>query len=316
MRIGISGAVRLFGLIAAGIFLTNAAVAVFSLAQLRVGGELYTQIADGKDLIGDILPPPEYVIEAYLEATLAKNNPASVKVQRAAIEKLHKDFTDRRKFWSEADLPVVIKQDLETAAKAAEPFWTTVENGLLQALEKGDSAKAQADYEQAQNYYALHRAAIDHLVEDTNAFNANLEQTAASHNRFFSLLLYATSAIGLLIIVLGSAGIVRWVVRPHDRCDACAGAWGVEHQRAVPATARRNWRHGGFGADLQGCLYRKMPDGNGGRKTKWRGRGRTGSHRSDESGDPTSIENGHGGIGDGARKSVKWQSNQPPRSSL
>jgi methyl-accepting chemotaxis protein len=34
----------------------------------KVNGPAYKQIVDGKDLIADILPPPEYIIEAFLTA--------------------------------------------------------------------------------------------------------------------------------------------------------------------------------------------------------------------------------------------------------
>ncbi len=39
----------------------------FALRTLKVGGHLYGQIVLGKDLLADILPPPEYIIEPYLE---------------------------------------------------------------------------------------------------------------------------------------------------------------------------------------------------------------------------------------------------------
>lgn len=42
---------------------------VSTIGTLKVGGPIYTQIVLGKDLIADILPPPEYLIESYLEAT-------------------------------------------------------------------------------------------------------------------------------------------------------------------------------------------------------------------------------------------------------
>ena len=48
----------------------------FSFSQLKVGGPVYKQVAQGKDLVADILPPPEYLIEAFLEATLAVQAPA------------------------------------------------------------------------------------------------------------------------------------------------------------------------------------------------------------------------------------------------
>jgi hypothetical protein len=33
---------------------------------VKANGPIYVKIAQGKDLIADILPPPEYIIESYL----------------------------------------------------------------------------------------------------------------------------------------------------------------------------------------------------------------------------------------------------------
>ncbi|HQN49646.1 MAG TPA: hypothetical protein PK913_01115, partial [Phenylobacterium sp.] len=49
--------------------LVLASASLVSLQVLRIEGPLYHRISLGKDLIADILPPPEYVIEAYLETT-------------------------------------------------------------------------------------------------------------------------------------------------------------------------------------------------------------------------------------------------------
>jgi methyl-accepting chemotaxis protein len=42
-----------------------------STERIKVNGPVYQEIERGKDLIADILPPPEYIIEAYLVALQA-----------------------------------------------------------------------------------------------------------------------------------------------------------------------------------------------------------------------------------------------------
>lgn len=39
-----------------------------TLAAVKVNGPYYKNIVQGKDLIADILPPPEYLLESYLNA--------------------------------------------------------------------------------------------------------------------------------------------------------------------------------------------------------------------------------------------------------
>ena len=57
---------------------------IYALSEVKVGGPLYDKIKLGNDLIADILPPPEYVIESYPEATLALNNPAKLPASRTS----------------------------------------------------------------------------------------------------------------------------------------------------------------------------------------------------------------------------------------
>src|SRR6202034_1926220 len=101
LRLTISRAILIFGLITAAGLGAVIATSVYGLAQLKVGGPLYNQIKLGNDLIADILPPPEYVIEAYLEATLALQDRSSFSVHGDRLVQLKKEYDDRRDFWSQ-----------------------------------------------------------------------------------------------------------------------------------------------------------------------------------------------------------------------
>ncbi|MDB5651748.1 MAG: Methyl-accepting chemotaxis protein, partial [Hyphomicrobiales bacterium] len=89
--------------------LTIAGAASLSLQQLRIGGAAYQAIVAGKDLVADVLPPPLYVIEAYLEANLLAENPAGLPDARQKFANLRKDFNERRTFWSTAELPAAMR---------------------------------------------------------------------------------------------------------------------------------------------------------------------------------------------------------------
>src|ERR1700752_532281 len=96
LRLTISRAILIFGLITAAGLGAVIATSVYGLAQLKVGGPLYNQIKLGNDLIADILPPPEYIIEAYLEATLALHDPAQLAAHRDRLAQLQKEYDERR----------------------------------------------------------------------------------------------------------------------------------------------------------------------------------------------------------------------------
>ncbi len=69
-----------------------------ALQRLKIGGPAYDKIIAGKDLVADILPPPAYVIEAYLEAHLALREPEEAGAHLKRIQQLKSDYLARRDF--------------------------------------------------------------------------------------------------------------------------------------------------------------------------------------------------------------------------
>src|ERR1700730_14896779 len=103
-RISISAAIIIYALVtAAGLFAVRS-TSGYALQKMRIGGALYTQIKLENDLFADILPPPEYVLEAYLEATLAVRDPSTVTARRDRLVQLHKDYDERREDWIKSAL--------------------------------------------------------------------------------------------------------------------------------------------------------------------------------------------------------------------
>ena len=221
IRLSISKAVTLFGVITlmglAAVILTN----FLALKQLKVGGPVYTEIKLGNDLVADILPPPEYVIEAYLEATLALREPATLEARQARLKQLRKDYDERKVFWAGSDLSASLKSMLtEKSDAVVQRFWKAVEDDLLPALARGDSAAAEKAYGQVTSTYNAHRAVIDSLVELANQKNTELEQTASQSDFSYSAVAWSVSAAVLAIVVLGLLGIAFGVVRPIARMTA------------------------------------------------------------------------------------------------
>ncbi|MBA2397733.1 MAG: hypothetical protein H0V72_03385 [Bradyrhizobium sp.] len=80
IRVSISAAIILFG-VTTGLGLAAMVITSgYALNQLRIGSALYSHIKLGNDLVADILPPPEYVVESFLEVTLALRDPSKLSV--------------------------------------------------------------------------------------------------------------------------------------------------------------------------------------------------------------------------------------------
>jgi methyl-accepting chemotaxis protein len=239
-RLTISRAVLIFGLITAAGLGAVIATSVYGLAQLKVGGPLYNQIKLGNDLIADILPPPEYVIEAYLEATLVLREPAQLSAHRDRITQLKKEYDERREFWIKSDLDPALKAKLvEKSDQEVRRFWTAIQDGLLPALAKGDGAAAAKSYAEITARYTAHRAIIDDIVKQTNDQNAATEVAATERVSTFTLVLWGVSAVVFLIIGAGLFGVAFGVIRPiAEMTKVMKGLAGGDLTVTVPALSR------------------------------------------------------------------------------
>lgn len=242
LRITISRAIFAFGMLTVSGLLSVIFASNYALSQLKVGGPLYDKIKLGNDLVADILPPPEYVIEAYLEATLALQDPASLTTRRDRLVQLKKDYDDRRDFWSKSDLDPAIKSKLTGTSHAdVTRFWNAVEQSFLPAVAKGDTASAAKSYAEITAAYTAHRTVIDEIVKQTTDDNAATEAEANGRVKFFTWILWGISAFVLLIVGAGIGGIAKGVLRP---IVAMTGAMqrlaGGELDSEIPSLGRKD----------------------------------------------------------------------------
>lgn len=181
-------------------------IAVFSnitIEKVRIKGDLYNEIILSKDLIADILPPPEYIIEARLVIYQLLDNPKEEE-KKQLIEKLaslKKDYYDRQKYWTEN---LVDKKQrslmLEGARKPSDTFFETIEKEFLPAYNSGDTAKAASlSSGILKNAYDEHRKAIDELVTLANA------KAVADENKANEFLSNASWVMG--VVVAGSLAV-------------------------------------------------------------------------------------------------------------
>jgi methyl-accepting chemotaxis protein len=240
LRLTISRAILIFGLVTALGLGAVIATSVYGLAQLKVGGPLYSQIKLGNDLIADILPPPEYVIEAYLEATLVLHEPAALAARRDRIAQLKREYDERREFWVKSDLDPALKTKLvEKSDNEVRRFWTAIQDGLLPALAKADSGAAAKSYAEITARYTAHRAIIDDIVKQANDRNAATEVAATERVSTFTGLLWSVSAVVFLIIGAGIFGVAFGVIRPiAEMTDVMKALAGGDLNVSVPALSR------------------------------------------------------------------------------
>ncbi len=218
LRLSVANATIMFGVIAALGLAALFFASFYALQQLRVGGPLYGQIKLGNDLVADILPPPEYVLEAYLEATLAMREPENVAAHSDRLTQLRKDYDERREYWSKSDLDVGLKTLLTDKSDAeVKKFWSIVQNELLLAISARKMDVAEASFGKLQTVYAAHRAVIDEIVKKANDDGAALETVAAKMDLKYRLMVWTVSAIVVVVLGIGILGLAFGVIRPMVR---------------------------------------------------------------------------------------------------
>lgn len=216
-RLSLSSAIFAFGIVLALGFAAVVSTGLYALKELKVGGPLYSDIKLGNDLIADILPPPEYIIEAYLEATLAMREPDQLAAHGERLVQLRKDYDERKAFWITSSLATDLKTALVSKSDAeVQKFWKASDQ-LLPALKARDTAASERVYAQLKDAYTAHRAIIDGIVESANKQNAAMERLAADRDSAMLYILLGVSIAVLAFIAAGLLGVALGVVRPIVR---------------------------------------------------------------------------------------------------
>jgi len=190
---------------------------VFS--ELKVNGPTYGRIAQTKDLVADILPPPEYILESYLEASQAVSaEPSEIAAHKSAMTRLRKDFDDRHEFWKAQTLDQVVRDGLLVESYGpAVRFYDRAFGEFFPALERGDRAQAMSAFKEMGVVYARHRAAIDSLVTKSDELSKSVEQQAANQENTYKLIVISISAAAIALAIAVMIGLSKAIVAPIER---------------------------------------------------------------------------------------------------
>ncbi len=181
------------------------------LREVRVTGPIYERIVQSKDLVADILPPPEYIIESYLVAfqLQAVTEPQEQQALLQRMQALQEDYDTRHRFWLGQALEPELKQAFLTDAHAAaQDFYGVVQRQLIPAARQQDRQAMTAAMQSLRAHYERHRQAIDRVVDMANRRSA-ADETAARERIAAAgwqmpaiLLLSLAAAVGVALHIL------------------------------------------------------------------------------------------------------------------
>jgi methyl-accepting chemotaxis protein len=225
------------GLIAA-IVLLSIAIAAYSINFVRIGGPVAERIQSASDYVADILPPPAYVLEPFLEATLLLDHPEQVEQRAARLATLRKVYDERQAYWKTGNISPELGAALTHDADVpAQRFWQQVAR-LETAARGGDAAAMRDSYAALASAYAEHRTQIDRAVTMATDYQANLKRDA---HRSVTMASGALLALALTILALAiGAGIylTRKVMAPLEELIQTTTALAGGQDCAVPHLGR------------------------------------------------------------------------------
>jgi methyl-accepting chemotaxis protein len=180
--------------------------------ELKVNGPVYQRIVQGKDLIADILPPPEYIIESYL-VTLQLAGTEDARTRTALVDRLKtlkSDYDSRHEFWGKEGLDDGLDAlFLKKADAPAQDFYQIAFNQFIPALNRQDKEAAAAAMGRMKAAYEVHREIIDQVVQLTTKRNETDEAQAKERISSATASLIAIFAASLLLGIAVAVTISR-----------------------------------------------------------------------------------------------------------
>ena len=190
-----------------------------TLNELKVNGEIYQHIVQGKDLIADILPPPQHIIESYLTSLqllgTEKKPQQNVLINR--LKTLRSEYEIRHAYWRAQSLGIEIESLLlKRAHEPAMAFYRLAFDDFIPAIEKRDQAAAIAGLSRMITMYGQHRQAINEIVPLVRKRIQEDEMQAQQRIQSASLLLLGILLASIFFVVIASSRNLLVMRRMHQ----------------------------------------------------------------------------------------------------
>ena len=222
-------AIAIIGIVAAELIHRKA------LGELQVNGPYYARIVEAKDVVADILPPPEYAVEAYLvlyrimdENELA-NREALIEQFRELETTGNPDqpgFDERHDHWLKQlndddvkELKRILTGDVYTTGKQ---FFKVAREAIVDKIGKQPATPEMIAVFNGdiRKHYEAHRAAVDETVKISLAHVQKVEAESRSVASGWNRAQLWFSGIILLIVLFLGYAIARSILIPTNKLIA------------------------------------------------------------------------------------------------
>lgn len=189
-----------------------------TISDIKFDGKTYHEISTRKDLVADVLPPPEYIIETYLTTYQLLNENDNNKIQELIkyADTLKSDYISRHGVWvkslSDGDMK---KAMVEDSYKPVIEYFDIFNNEFVPAINNGNKNKAKEIVDtKLSKLYSEHRESINKVVTLANAETSSIEKAAKQTFNSDILILASLSLIILITTIVLCIVIIRTITKP------------------------------------------------------------------------------------------------------
>ena len=185
-------------------FIVFSSVSWSTMNTVKVSGDWYSRITMEKDLVADILPPPEYILEAYLFVyqMLEETDSSTLNEMILKSKSLREEYDHQHEYWAKSLPDGRMKDELVVQSyQPALEFFNIRDTEFIPSISKNDKEKAREILHRSlKPKYEAHRKAIDNVVKMANE---RLREDELAVKDIIS-----NKAILLLVLGLGIFGLI------------------------------------------------------------------------------------------------------------
>ena len=197
-----------------------------TVEKVEINGDLYKEIINGKDLIADILPPPDYIVETHLICfqMLNEYDQSVLDELYSKSKQLKEEFETRHKFWRTTLTEGSIKDNmLVNSYKPAVDYFELRDNKFISLIKSGNREEAKnLLLGGMKTKYDEHRKYVDLVVKEATAKNLITETSAAEITTSKTFFMLLTGVIILIIVSIIVVVISRKIANPVNELASVA----------------------------------------------------------------------------------------------
>jgi len=165
-------------------FVIFGVVSYLTLNELKISGPRYKRIAQGKDLIADVVPPPEFLVESFLAVHQMIDEPDRRRLEELITQsqQFRTNFEERHDFWARSLREGSLRDAMNIRSyQPAKEFFRVRDEEFIPALRRGDRETARLLANSTlKSLYELHRKAVLQVVHLALIQNSLEEESATS----------------------------------------------------------------------------------------------------------------------------------------